>query len=175
MIKLAVNLSMIFTEVPLIERFALARKHGFDHVEIQFPYELTIEQIREQLDQHQLNLCLINLPAGDLMQGGVGLAGIPGKEREFYQALQLGLRYATLLHVPNINILAGKQPLDADLLPCLNTLANNLKITTRALTDFHIQPLIEMINGTDMPRFLIQNVAQAQDILDAVHHPALKL
>ena len=43
MSKLAVNLSMIFTEVPLIERFALAREHGFQHVEIQFPYELSIE------------------------------------------------------------------------------------------------------------------------------------
>ncbi|WP_343595402.1 TIM barrel protein [Acinetobacter sp.] len=175
MIKLAVNLSMIFTEVPLIERFALARKHGFDHVEIQFPYELTVEQIRTQLERYSLNLCLINLPAGDLMQGGAGLAGVPGKEHEFYQALQLGLRYATLLHVPNVNILAGKQPLDTDLLPCLNTLASNLKLAVQALADYHIQPLIEMINGTDMPRFLIQNIAQAQDILDAVHHPALKL
>ncbi|MEB3767435.1 hydroxypyruvate isomerase family protein [Acinetobacter sp. MD2] len=175
MIQLAVNLSMIFTEVPLIERFALARKHGFDHVEIQFPYELSIEQIREQLERYRLNLCLINLPVGDLMQGGVGLAGIPGREREFYQALQLCLRYASMLHVPNVNILAGKQPLDADLLPCLKTFASNLKLATHALSDYHIQPLIEMINGTDMPRFLIQNIAQAQDILEAVRHPALKL
>ena len=44
MIKLAINLSMIFTEVPLIERFALAQAQGFKHVEIQFPYELSIEQ-----------------------------------------------------------------------------------------------------------------------------------
>ncbi|MEK5790305.1 hydroxypyruvate isomerase, partial [Acinetobacter johnsonii] len=42
MSRLAVNLSMIFTEVPLIERFELARNHGFQHVEIQFPYELDI-------------------------------------------------------------------------------------------------------------------------------------
>ncbi|MEB3754952.1 hydroxypyruvate isomerase family protein [Acinetobacter sp. MD2(2019)] len=175
MIQLAVNLSMIFTEVPLIERFALAKKHGFDHVEIQFPYELSIEQIREQLERYSLNLCLINLPAGDLMQGGNGLAGIPGKESEFYQALQLGLRYALALHVPNINILAGKQPYDADLLSCLNTLSDNLKLATHLLSEYRIQPLIEMINGTDMPRFLIQNIAQAQDILDAVQHPALKL
>ncbi len=45
MTKLAVNLSMIFTEVPLLERFALAQTAGFKHVEIQFPYELSIEQI----------------------------------------------------------------------------------------------------------------------------------
>lgn len=58
MSKLAVNLSMIFTEVPLLERFALAQAVGFKHVEIQFPYELSIEQIQTQLTLHDLSLCL---------------------------------------------------------------------------------------------------------------------
>ena len=175
MSKLAVNLSMIFTEVPLIERFALAREHGFQHVEIQFPYELSIEQIQSQLTLHQLSLCLINVPAGDLMQGGNGLAGVPGKEIEFHHALELAIRYATALNVPRVNILAGKQPVDADLLPCLNTLAENLKLACSMLTQHHIQPVFEMINSTDMPRFLVQNIAQAQEMLEAVKHPALKM
>ena len=173
--QLAVNLSMIFTEVPLIERFALAQAHGFQHIEIQFPYELSIEDIQKQLQQHHLSLCLINAPAGDLMQGGNGLAGIPHKEAEFKQAIELAIEYATALHVPRINILAGKQPVNTDLLPCLQTLANNLKMACQILTTHHIEPVIEMINGTDMPRFLVQNIAQAQDILEAVNHPALKM
>ncbi|NHB56468.1 hydroxypyruvate isomerase family protein [Acinetobacter shaoyimingii] len=175
MTKLAVNISMIFTEVPLIERFALAREQGFSHIEIQFPYELSIQQIQQQLEQHQLSLCLINVPAGDLMQGGNGLAGIPGLEIEFKQAVDLALQYATALNVPSVNILAGKQPLDADLLPCLNTLANNLKYAAYQCSAHDIQPVFEMINGTDMPRFLVQNIAQAQEMLEAVQHPALKM
>lgn len=175
MIQLAVNLSMIFTEVPLIERFALARQHGFDHVEIQFPYELSIQDIRQQLQQHQLSLCLINVPAGDLMQGGNGLAGVPGREVEFQQALELAIEYATALKVSSVNILAGKQPEDCDLLPCLNTLAVNLKFACFKLAQHQIQALIEMINGIDMPRFLVQNIAQAQEMLEAVNHPALKM
>lgn len=173
--KLAVNLSMIFTEVPLIERFALARLHGFDHVEIQFPYELSIAQIQAQLTAHQLSLCLINLPAGDLMQGGDGLAGVPGREMAFRDAVTQAIDYARALHVPSVNILAGKQPLDADLLHCLRTLASNLKIAAQLLSDAGIQPVFEMINGTDMPRFLLQNIAQAQEMLEAVQHPALKM
>lgn len=175
MIQIAVNLSMIFTEVPLIERFALAAKHGFSTVEIQFPYELSIADIRTQLDLHHLTLCLINVPAGDLMQGGNGIAGIPGAEVQFSQALELAIEYATALAVPRVNILAGKQPLDADLLPCLNTLANNLKYACLKLAQYRIQPVFEMINGIDMPRFLIQNIAQAQEMLEAVQHPALKM
>lgn len=175
MSKLAVNLSMIFTEVPLIERFALAQAAGFKHVEIQFPYELSIEQIHTQLKLHHLSLCLINVPAGDLMSGGNGLAGVPGKELEFHHALQLAMRYARALNVPSVNILAGRQPLDADLLPCLTTLASNLKLACHLLNEQGIQPLFEMVNGIDMPRFLIQNLAQGQEMLEAVRHPALKM
>jgi hydroxypyruvate isomerase len=175
MTRLAVNLSMIFTEVPLIERFALAQAQGFEHVEIQFPYELSIEAIQEQLQLHRLSLCLINVPAGDLMQGGNGLAGIPGKELEFSRALEQAVHYAGALDVPRVNILAGKQPQDADLLPCLNTLAENLKLACHILSEHDIEPVFEMINGTDMPRFLVQNIAQAQEMLEAVQHPALKM
>lgn len=175
MLNFAVNLSLIFTEVPLIERFALAKQQGFDAVEIQFPYELPIDAIRQQLQQHQLKLILINVPAGDLMQGGNGLAGIPGQELAFRQAVEQAVNYAAALNVPCVNILAGKQPHDADLLPCLHTLASNLKWACERFSQAKITPLIEMINGTDMPRFLIQNLAQAHEMLEAVHHPALKL
>ena len=173
--KLAVNLSMIFTEVPLIERFALARQHGFKHVEIQFPYELSIQTLQQQLAEHQLSLCLINVPVGDLMQGGNGLAGVPGQEIAFRHAVEQAIEYATALNVPSVNILAGKQPLDADLLPCLRTLASNLKLACQMLSDFKIQPVFEMINGHDMPRFLLQNIAQAQEMLEAVNNPCLKM
>src|SRR5690606_31463438 len=175
MIKLAVNLSMIFTEVPLIERFALARAQGFNHVEIQFPYELSIGQIQNQLSTHQLNLCLINVPAGDLMQSGHGLAGIPGQEIEFRHAAEMVIQYAFVLYVARVIIMGRKQPLDCDLLPCMNTLTSNLKFACSMLREHQIVPVFEMINGTDMPRFLIQNIAQAQEMLEAVHHPALKM
>lgn len=175
MLNLAVNLSMIFTEVPLIERFALAKQQGFHAVEIQFPYELSIDQIRTQLEKHELDLILINAPVGDLMQGGNGLAGVPGKETEFALAVHQAMLYASQLNIPTVNLLAGKQPIDADLLPCLQTLAENLKFACNAFQDLNITPVIEMINGSDMPRFLLQNLAHAQEMLEAVNHPALKL
>ena len=54
-------------------------------------------------------------------------------------------------------------------------LGGNLKIACSMLSDYQIQPVFEMINGQDMPRFLIQNVAQAQEMLEAVNHSALKM
>ena len=68
--KIAANLSMLFTELPLAERIMAARIAGFDGVEIQFPYELPALQLKELLERAGLPLVLINLPAGDFMQGG---------------------------------------------------------------------------------------------------------
>lgn len=175
MLRFSANLSMLFTEVPLLERFALAKQAGFTAVEIQFPYDLDVIEIRDQLEQHQLQLVLINLPAGDLMQGGDGITGVPGREYQFRQALFEGLHYARVLNVPTINILAGRQPELSDLLPCLETLAGNLRYASREIAACGITPVIEAINGTDMPRFLLQDVAQLQEMLEAVGRPELKM
>lgn len=172
---LAVNLSMIFTEVPLIERFALAKKHGFQHVEIQFPYELKISEIHTELEKNELSLCLINAPAGDLMQGGNGLAAMPDKTVEFRQALEQAIDYAKALKVPSINILAGRQASDLSTEICFETLIKNLRLASVMFSEYQIQPVFEMINGIDMPNFLVQNMAQVHQVLNAVQHPALKM
>ena len=175
MLNFSANLSMLFTEVPLIERFALAKQHGFNAVEIQFPYELTIDEIAEQLAINKQQLVLINAPAGDLMQGGDGLACVPDREYEFRHAVFQAIRYASALHVPTINILAGRQSIYADLLPCLETLAKNLRFASTEISSAGITPVFEIINGIDMPRFMIQTIAQAQEMLEAVNHSALKI
>ena len=54
--RFAANLSMMFTEVPFIERFAAARKAGFDAVEFLFPYDYSTLQIQKQLEQNHLTL-----------------------------------------------------------------------------------------------------------------------
>ena len=173
--KLAVNLSMIFTEVPLLERFNLAAQHGFQHVEIQFPYELSIDQIQTQLVQHQLTLCLINVPVGDLMQGGHGLAGIPAQEENFKVAVTQAIEYAAALNVPSVNILAGKKPDDIEYDVCFKTLVKNLKFSCSEFSQHGIQPVFEMINGHDMPNFLIQTVADGLKLIEQVNDPSLKM
>ncbi len=175
MLRFSANLSMLFTEVPLIERFARARAAGFAAVEIQFPYALSIAQLQAVLEQNQLDLVLINVPAGDLMQGGHGLAGVPGREQAYRHALLEAVAYARALHVPTVNVLAGRQPPDADLIPCLRTLTNNLRRTVDECALHGIQPVIEAINGTDLPGFLIQNIAQMQQMLEQPGLETLKL
>ena len=75
--QLIANLSMLFTERPLLQRVAAAREAGFDAVEIQFPYEVSPFELRRELDDNGMPLVLINLPAGDLMSGGAGWPASP--------------------------------------------------------------------------------------------------
>lgn len=175
MLRFTANLSLLFTEVPLIERFAAARAAGFDAIEIQFPYDLSIGEIHQELERHELELVLINVPAGDLMQGGDGLAGVPGREQLFERAVMQTVPYAQQLGVRRINVLAGRQPEDGDLLHCLHTLAANARYAAEVFHGIDVVTTLEAINTFDMPRFLISNIAQMQEILEAADHPSLKM
>ena len=75
--RIAANLSLLFTEHPMLERVAAAAAAGFDGVEVQFPYEVPAAAFKEALDGAGMPLVLINLPAADLMSGGPGLAAVP--------------------------------------------------------------------------------------------------
>ena len=169
------NLSLLFKEYPLIERFAVAKQAGFDAVEIQFPYELTTADIKQQLDTHDLDLVLINVPAGDLMQGGDGLACVPAQEQAFRMAVMEALNYAHELGVGRVNVLAGRQPIDCELLDCLKTLARNLRYAAEAFQSIGVITTFEAINTFDMPRFLIKSVVDMQEMLEVVDHPTLKM
>jgi hydroxypyruvate isomerase len=175
MLKLSANLSLLFTERPLIERFAAARAAGFRAVEIQFPYELSIDALRTELAQHELSLILINVPAGDLMQGGDGLAGVPGREHAFQHAVRDALRYAEALHVPTINVLAGRLPDNGNRDHCLETLEQNLRLAVDTFHPAGITTVIEAINTVDMPRFLLHSFRHMEEMLTRIPHPGLKM
>lgn len=74
--RFAANLSMMFTEVPLLNA-AAARKAGFDAVEFLFPYDYSTLQIQKQLEQNHLTLALFNTAPGDINAGEWGLSPFP--------------------------------------------------------------------------------------------------
>ena len=122
--RLAANLSLLFADRPLPERFAAARRAGFDEVEIQFPYSHSIPELATACQAAGVRVVLINLPAGDLMQGGDGLACVPAQTDAFVDALQQGLAYATALDVQCVNVLAGRLPAGAPGRPRLRVSAS---------------------------------------------------
>lgn len=173
--RLTANLSLMFTEVPLLQRFDLAAKAGFKTVEIQFPYEETIEDLVDAKNSAGVNVCLINVPAADLMQGGEGLAAVPGKEEAFEAALKKCFRYAKALGVKVVNVLPGICLHKGQQEVYLDVLKKNLLKAASALQKHHILCTFEAVNTKDMPGFLVHNTEQMIDILTELDHPNLKM
>ncbi|MCH2483466.1 MAG: hydroxypyruvate isomerase, partial [Gammaproteobacteria bacterium] len=105
--RFSANLSLLFTELPLLERFRAARECGFQGVEIQFPYDTPAANIKAQIDLTGLELVLFNVPAGDLMNGGEGLAAVSSKRHDFIDAVNKSAEYADILRPKFINVLPG--------------------------------------------------------------------
>lgn len=173
MLHFAANLSLLFAELPITERFAAARAAGFDAVEIQFPYELSIPQLRQLLADNQLTLILINVPAGDLMTGGNGLACVPGQEAAYRAALQEAKAYADALQVPFINVLSGRQPQGVSSAECQAVLESNIPLTLDTFRNSSTQVLVEVINNIDMPHFFLHQLEVAAQLCQKF--PALKI
>ncbi len=167
----AANLTMLFTEVPFLDRFERAAKAGLKAVEFLFPYAYKAEEIRQKLDAHQLTLVLHNLPAGNWDAGDRGLACDPKRVDEFKAGVQLAIGYAKALGVKQLNCLAGKVPAGVPEAVLRSTLVGNLKFAAAALQAEGLRMLIEPINHYDIPGFYLNRTAQAVDLLDEVGAP----
>lgn len=175
MLKFSANLSLLFTEVPLIERFKLAKQYGFTAVEIQFPYCISANLLRDVLEDNDLQLVLFNVDADDLLQGGEGLACVPKKRQQFQRAIDSASHYAAILKPTAINVLPGRC-LDAAHYPIyVDTFKDNLLFATQAFTLLGIQTVFEAINTIDMPGFIISNGEHMLSILNALKQPTLRM
>ena len=164
------NLSMLFTELPLLQRVRAAAAAGFTAVEIQFPYEVPAIQLKEELQRCAMPLALINLPAGDLMQGGDGIACHPKRREQFANALDEALSYALMVRPRMVNVLAGRLPEDVSRGRAVATLAANLRDAAQAFDRLQIKVLCEAINPIDMPGFLINTPQHLEELLTEVRH-----
>jgi hydroxypyruvate isomerase len=166
--QFAANLTMLFTELPFMQRFAAARDAGFDAVEYLFPYAYPKEELAAALREHSLKQVLHNLPAGHWESGERGIACHPDRVTEFRDGVALAIGYARALACPQVNCLAGKLPAGVDPGHAHATLVGNLGYAARALQSAGIRLLIEPVNSFDIPDFLVTRTAQALAIMDEV-------
>ena len=166
--RFAANLTMLFGELPFLDRFAAAKAAGFGGVEYLFPYDFEKAALREQLQQHGLTQVLHNLPAGDWGAGERGIAIFPDRVDEFRDGVLRAIDYATALDCHQVNCLVGVAPSDADLFELNEVLLKNLRFAAAALARERIRLLIEPINTLDIPGFFLNRTAQALQIISDV-------
>jgi hydroxypyruvate isomerase len=167
--RFAANLSMLFTELPFLERFAAARAAGFRGVEFLFPYDWPADVVAEAAGRAGVEVVLFNLPPGDWAASERGLAALPGREAEFTRSVGEALDYARALGCARLHAMAGVGAGDAA------TYAANLRLAAGSLAADGITLLIEPINRRDMPGYHLADLATARAVLAEVAAPNLRL
>jgi hydroxypyruvate isomerase len=173
--RFAANLSMMFNEVPFLDRFAAARKAGFEGVEFLFPYEHPATELRKRLDGEGLTQALFNMPPGDWAKGERGLASLPGRQAEFREGVKQALDYAGALNCKLVHCMAGIVPAGVAPVTAASLYAANLAWGAEQATKAGVKLIIEPINHRDMPGYFLNTEAQGAAVVEAIGRDRLGL
>jgi hydroxypyruvate isomerase len=166
--RLAANISLLFPELPFLERFAAAARAGFRGVEYQFPYAFGgAGEVAARAREAGVAVVLHNLPAGDAAKGDRGIACQPSRVAEFREGVERGIEYATAAGCPRLNALAGIAPADAAPELVFETLVENLRFAARKLAAAGLTLLTEPVNARTVPGFYLNTSRHALEVIDA--------
>jgi hydroxypyruvate isomerase len=188
MLRFAANLHYLFNEHPFLDRFDAAAEVGFGAVEAQVPYHWPVHELARRVESNALEVALIDTLQGDWDRGERGLAALPGREREFRQAIDQAIEYASALRCGCVHVIAGTVPAGADPKAMQETYLANLAWAAEAMAPHGIAAVIEPINPRmgvveggelyttyGMRGFYLTSTDQALAAIDAVNHPNLHL
>lgn len=165
--RFAANLTMLFTEVPPLDRAGLAAQAGFDGVEILFPYDAPARDYAASLSG--LPVALINTPPGDWAAGDRGHAAVPGMEEKFREGFLRAVEVAGRIGAERIHVMAGvaRGP------QAEQTYADNLTWALEQAPDLELT--LEPLNVEDMPGYFLNDFDQAARILNDLGQPRIGL
>jgi hydroxypyruvate isomerase len=166
--RFAANLSMMFQEVPFLDRFEAASRAGFRAVEYLFPYDYPAADLVTRLHDLRLEQALFNLAPGDWPAGERGLTALPGRETEFDKSIDQAIAYAKALGCPQVHAMAGIPPAGTPRDAAQAVYVRNLRLAAAKLQAHGIRLLIEPINTRDIPGFFLATCAQGLEVMREV-------
>lgn len=169
------NLTLLFPELPFLDRFDAASACGFKAVEFMFPYDHERADIRERMAATGLEVDLFNLPAGDFAAGERGVACLPGREEEFRDGVDRALEYAQVLGTTKLNCLVGLRRPTAARDDQRAVLVANLRWAAERIGSTGRSLMVEPLNPVDFPTFFLGSLPQARSLIADVGSPHLRL
>ncbi|GAA0591352.1 TIM barrel protein [Kribbella sandramycini] len=170
--RFAVNCSILFTELPLLERPAAAKAAGFDAVEFWWPFDThlpgdaEVDAFERAISDAGVQLIGLNFAAGDMPAGDRGLVSWPQRALEFRDNIPVTLGIGERLGCRAFNALYGNRvegfsPEAQDELA-----AANLALAATAAADFGGVVLVEPVSGAD--RYPLRTAADVVRVIDRV-------
>lgn len=172
-----VNLSVLFTELPLLERPAAAAAAGFTAVELWWPWagsptpeRSELDGLRKAVEDAGVRLTGLNLYAGQLPGPDRGALSVPGEESERFRAnVEVAAGFAESLGCTALNALYGNRvdgvdPAEQDALAL-----ENLALAARAAHRIGAILLVEALNRPESPRYPLVSAPAAVRVVDEVN------
>jgi 2-dehydrotetronate isomerase len=166
--RFAANLSMLYPELPFLDRFEAAAKDGFQGVEYLFPYEHEPRELAARLQANGLQQVLFNAPPGNWDGGERGVACLPGREDEFRKGIVNALRYAEALACPRVHVMAGLVPDGTERAELRPNYVANLRWAAVEAAKQGVNLLLEPINTRDIPRFFLNRQDHAHELVGEI-------
>lgn len=173
--RFAANLTMLYPELPFLDRFEAAAQDGFRAVEFLFPYAWPGAELQRRLKANGLQQVLFNAPPGDWDAGERGLACLPGRESDFRASLIQALDYAAMLQCPRVHVMAGLLPVGQSHASVYPSYVSRLQWAAARAAQQGVELLIEPINTRDMPGYFLNRQDQAHQVLADVGAANLKV
>ncbi|MFF1379091.1 TIM barrel protein [Streptomyces sp. NPDC058308] len=172
-----VNLSILFTELPLLERPAAAAKAGFGAVELWWPWvdaptpeQSELDALKKAIEDAGVRLVGLNFYAGQLPGPDRGALSIPGEESEKFRAnLAVAADFAKSLGCTALNALYGNRVDGVDPAVQDELALENLALAAREADRVGAILLIEALNAPESPKCPIVSAPKAIEIVDKVN------
>jgi 2-dehydrotetronate isomerase len=171
--RFAANLTMMFNEVPFLDRFEEAAKAGFTAVEFLFPYQYPAKEVGDRLHRNGLTQALFNLPPGDWEAGEKGFAALLDRFVDLQESLRTALPYAQATGVKRLHLMAGLA--DRHDPKAVAAFHKSVVWTAEFLQPHGLDVVIEPINPRNVPGYFLNDFAFARDLINALQIPNLKL
>ena len=171
MTKFSANLGFLWADRSLPDAIHAARAAGFDAVELHYPYDTPVEEVRQALADTGLPVLGLNTRRGNVDAGDNGLAALPHRVNEAHAAIDEALAYADEIGAGNIHVMTGFASGEA----AHATFIENLRYACTAAGSKGQTILIEPLNSYDVPGYFLNTSQQARSIIQEVGASNLKL
>ncbi len=176
--RYAVNLSMLFTELPLLQRPAAAKAAGFDAVEFWWPFasavptDAEVDGFAGAVEDAGVQLIGLNFFAGDMPGGDRGLVSWPARSGEFTDNVDVVVGIGDRLGCKAFNALYGNRTDESTPVAQDEIATANLTLAAQAVARIGGVVLVEPVSGA--PRYPLLTAADVIRVIDRVGEPNIK-
>ncbi|MBW1600624.1 TIM barrel protein [Streptomyces sp. JJ66] len=175
--RFTVNLSILFTEFPLLERPAAAAAAGFTAVELWWPWidtptpdQAELDALRSALTDAGVQLTGLNFYAGQLPGPDRGALSVPGAESEKFQAnIDVAADFAASVGCTALNALYGNRVDGVDPAVQDELALENLTTAARAADRVGAVLLVEALNQPESPKYPLVSAPAAVEVVEKVN------